>query len=79
MVGVVLAAVLEAQDRMIPSQKLDSRAWSCDSLMSAAREVAAEGVVGAAAALRQDAALLGQQLQDLSAEQLEQLLQDICL
>lgn len=78
MVGVVLAAVLEAQDRMNPSQKLDSRAWSCDSLMSAAREVAAEGVVGAAA-LRQDAALLGQQLQDLSAEQLEQLLQDICL
>lgn len=76
--GVVLAAVLEAQVRMFPSQKLESRAWSCGSLMSAARDVAAEGAVGAAASLRQDAALLDQRLQDLSAEELEQLLQDLC-
>ncbi len=76
--GVVPAAVLEAQVGMFPNQKLESRAWSCSSLMSAAEKVASEDVVSAAAALRHDQTSLDHRLQDLSAEELEHLLQDLC-
>ena len=57
-------------------QQLPSRAWSCSSLMEAAKLVVRAAELPAGAALEQQQALLGDEMKNKSVEELLQMLED---